>query len=257
MLIEPLSDTRNSDIKRTYIDALIQAVPWVGGSISTIVAHHWPYAGEHEIRQKVEDLYEIVNQLESVLKNTNAEYGLSPRLTALSVLVARFLCKQGDYYLSGSIETQPLFDEFSELKRIEIEDALVELIKQGFLEESAVMQHRFKYVVRQPQLFFVFYPDVYGWFPAVDAAYLGDLLVNHSELSNTAKLDARVGWPRLRLNAALLFLKTVIFDERHYSKTLQAEYPSSWFQPGPEERYELRMLKESLQSSSIELVAAE
>lgn len=256
MPIEPLSDTSSSDTKRTYIDALIQVVPWVGGSISTIIAHHWPYAGEREIRQKVDDLCEIVNQLESALKNTNAEYGLSPRLTALSVLIARFLCKQGDHYLSGSIETQPLFAEFAEFKKTEIEDALVELIKQGFLEESAVLQYRFKYVVRQPQLFFVFDPDVYGWFPAIDASYLGDLMVNHSELGNAAKLDAHVGWPRRRLNAALLFLKTVVFDDRHYSKTLQAEYPSSWFQPGPEERYELRMLKESLQGSTEELQQA-
>lgn len=246
MPVLPLTETQSKDRRRAYLDAIIQIVPWVGGSIATVMAHHLPYAGAKEVTRTVNDLCVLVNQLEQELAPIKGSLDLTPRLTALAILVAKSFCQQGDHYLTGPIATDDFFSSFAGIPRTEIEDAIVELIKQGFLTECRTMGQRFRSVVRAPQLFFLFDPDVYGWFPAIDACHAGQLMIDNSEFCTSEKLDKHLGWPRRRLNSALLFLQIVVFDENHYSKTAQTDYPSWWYHPQPEERYELRQLRQKL-----------
>src|SRR5688572_5047090 len=125
MAIQLLNEKENNDTKRTYFDALMQCVPGVGGSISTLMAHFWPYDEEMQIRQKVNEICDVVNQLEATVNKSGSNLELPSRLSVVAVLIARYLCEQGDGYLMGSVDTQHIFEMFAGIKKSEIEDAFV------------------------------------------------------------------------------------------------------------------------------------
>lgn len=237
--ITPPSNDQPADKVRAVIEAGVEAVPLVGGSLNRLAEEFLPTqaakartAWEGAISDRTNEHTTRLDRHDDLLSPKTTLTGLPAEL---AVALAR---EPGDGMRGPGRDLDHLCQLLPEADRAALQDAAFELKALNLVQIDRALGPHW-WLRLEPSFYEQIDRQVMGWSTVEDACTLAELLLADDARQRTAVLHEASGWEKRRFNPAFRFLLRFI-DDRRISREIQANYPSSSVCLLPEDRAALR-----------------
>lgn len=239
-IILPTEDTNRTKF-RAIAESLAQ-LNSITAALATFYGYTHPKKFEEDMDLWRKEITTASNRHDALIEKIIFQLEGKAKVSLLAQEVAFYLVRTSVDGMTDPVEFDAIIGNFSGIAEEDIEDALAELNDLGFIEIFSFIGKPVGFVRPRGSIFYAFDSIVMQFYTEKDAATLAEKMLRDEEYCSVRKLEESTQWPRRRLNPAILYLIDNIFEEGHYSKTMQPDYPTSFFIITPTERRRLKEL---------------
>lgn len=233
--VQPPAKGHPDDRARLPLEAAIGAVPF-GGAILKIWNDWFPTKAQQDRGRWETDVTKRSNDHDARLDEHDQAFSPTTELSAPAVTLAVALAREPGNGMGGKLrDLTSICALVPDLARDDVQDAIFEMKRLDLVELTSGSNN---WWLKLSQKFYEQVdPQVMGWSPLDDAKRLAELLLEDRQRQRTAVLHEASGWEARRFNPAFRVLLRYL---PVHSKEIQADYPSTSVNVGPEDRAALK-----------------
>jgi hypothetical protein len=239
MSLKPPAPNPRRDLLRAALEALAQFTP-VTAALTRLYQTTHPSQFEQEVASWRHDASEAINDTQDRVRALEEAHQPKLKLTPAAQALAEWLALTSEKGLEDPVEFEDIKAAFPETPQRDLQEAAAELEMYGLASISTAIGHPVLRVTPAVELFAIFDPVVLGTSPQSDAVELAKAALE-LDSGHAPELEAKLRWPKRRLNPALALLLTLVAPGR-VRRVIQADYVTLGFILAAEERVRFRAL---------------